>query len=84
MSSCCCLLLKQLFLVQTARTRGGAVREPRARVIVRCLSQGGHPFFEQFLEAHFSLKIRTLAEQWFQNGPQMKSLGNYFLEKVCK
>ena len=79
-----------LFLAQTivscsnsAHTRG-AVREPTARVIGTCLSQGGHPFFEQFLEALFSLKIRTLTEKMLQNGPRMKSMGSYVLEKVWK
>ena len=57
MTSCCCFLLRQLFLVQkTARARG-AVREPRAMVIVPCLPMGGHPFFDPFSGALFSLKI---------------------------
>ena len=51
--------LMLLFLAQTnvscsnsAHTRG-AVREPRAMVIVPRLTQGGHPFFEQFVETFF-------------------------------
>ena len=44
MSSYCCFLLRQLFLVQKTAHARGAARERRARVIVRCLSQGGHLF----------------------------------------
>ena len=75
MSSCSCFLLRQLFLVQKTAHARGAVREPRAMVIVPCLSQGGSPFFEQFFETLFSLQITILDEKCLQNGPQMWSFG---------
>ena len=82
MSTCSCFLLRQLFLVQKTAHARGAVREPRAMVIVRCLRKGGHPFFEQFFGALFSLKIEIFDENYLQNGPNMRSVGSYFLEKV--
>ncbi len=45
---------------------------------------GGHPFFEQFVEALFSLQITILDEKCLQNGSQMRSFGTYFSEKVWK
>ena len=82
MSSRCCFLLRQLFLVQKTAHVRGAVREPQAMVIGVSLSQWGHPFFEHFVEAHFSLKTRSLDEICFQHLPNMRSCGSYFLENV--
>ena len=84
MSSCCCFLLRQLFLVQKTAHARGAVREPRARVMARHLSQGGHLFLNIFLEPFFSLKIVIFDKKCLQNGSQMRSFGAYVLEKVQK
>ena len=84
-SSCCCFLLRQLFLVQKSLEHArGAARERRAKVIGTCLSQGGHLFLNHFLELFFSLKIMIVDKKRFQNGVKMKSCGAYFLEKMQK
>ena len=64
------------------RAREGAVREPRAMVIVPCLPMGGHLFFDPFFGALVSLKILIFDEKCLQNGPKMRSVGSIFLEKV--
>ena len=51
MSSYCCFLLRQLFLVQKTAHARGAAKERRARVIVPCLSQGESTFLKQFFGA---------------------------------
>ena len=85
MSSCCCFLLRQLFLVQKSLEHArGAARERRAKVIGTCLSQGGHLFLNHFLELFFSLKIVIVDKKLFQNGINMRSCGAYFLEKMQK
>ncbi len=48
------------------------------------MRKGGHPFFEQFFWSPFSLKIAIFDETCLQNGPQVRSFGTYFLEKVRK
>ena len=84
MSSCCCFLLRLLFLVQkTAHTRG-AVKEPRGLVIGSCLPLGGYPFLKRFLEPFFPLKIAISDETGSPNGVNMKSVGTYFSEKTRK
>ena len=82
MSSCSCFLLRLLFIVQNNAHARGAVREPRGMVIVRCLTQGGHPFFELFFGTLFSLKIAIFDENSYRNRPKMRSVGCYFSEKV--
>ena len=85
MSTCSCFLLRQLFLVQKTAHARGAVREPRAMVIGprrELFANGEAPFFEQFFGALFSLKIEIVEENGSQNGPNMKTLGSYFSEKV--
>ena len=84
MSSCCCFLLRQLFLVQKTAHARGAVREPRAMVIGSCLRKGGHPFFDPSFGALFSLIILIFDENCLQNEPTMRSVGSHFLEKVWK
>ena len=49
-----------------------------------CLTRGDHLFFQQFLEAFFSLQIRKLGDKLLQNGPKIESTGSYFLETVWK
>ena len=58
MSSCCCFLFRQLFLVQKTAHARGAARELRARVIVPCLSQGGHLFLNYSLSPYRLLIFR--------------------------
>ena len=82
LSSCCDFLLKLLFLVRTIKDIGGAVREPRARVIGLSLRRGRDLFFEAIFGTHVSLKIVIFEENGSQNGPKMKTLGSYFSEKV--
>ena len=84
-SSCCCFLLRQLFLVQKSLEHArGAARERRARVIGSCLNQGGHLFLNHFLELFFSLKIVIVDKKRFQNGVRMRSCGAYFFEQMQK
>ena len=54
LSSCCDFLLKLLFLVRTIKDIGGAVREPRASLIVGSLRLGSHLFLNHFLEPSLS------------------------------
>ena len=82
MSTCSGFLLRPLFLVQKTAHARGAVREPRAMVIVTCLSLGGHPFFKHFFGTLFSLKIMIFEENGSPNRPKMKTLGSIFSEKV--
>ena len=49
MSTCCCFLLKQLFLVQTARTRGGLSGSPGPWSQARAWLKR-HPFLNNLLE----------------------------------
>ena len=78
MSTCSCFLLRQLFLVQKTAHARGAVREPRATVIGLSLRRGRDFFLKRFLK----LKITIFEKHGSQNGPKMKTLGNYFSEKV--
>ena len=84
MSSYCCFLLRQLFLVQKTAHARGAVREPKAMVIAPCLSQGGHPSSEQFVGSLFSLKIVIFDKKCLQNGPQHEVFWNLFFGKCAK
>ena len=75
-----------LFLAQTmvscsnsAHTRG-AVREPQAMVIGTRLTQGGHPFLNNFLKPFFHSDLEFWMI-WLQNEPPMLSSGRYFLRK---
>jgi len=81
-SSCCCFLLRLLFLVQKTAHARGAVREARGLHIVRCLRLGGYPFFETIFWSPVSLKIAILDEKCSQHGVTMRSFGSYVSEKV--
>ena len=59
-----------------------AVREPPGIGIGECLTLGRHSFFEQFFGALFSFRIVIFDETCFQNGPNVRSVGSYFSEKV--
>ena len=75
------------FLFRKPRTRGGLSGSLGAwsypRIVTR-LRIGGHPFFEPFFEATFSLKIAILNENGIQNGPKMMSFGSSFWEEMWK
>ena len=69
-------MLRLLFLVQKTAPARGAVREPRAMVIVPCLSQGGHPFFEPFLRPFFYQQAPNMVPKWSQNHSKNTLLHN--------
>ena len=82
MSSCCCFLLRLLFLVEKSAYARGAVREPGETVIAPSLRLGGYPFVQSFLEAVFSLIFAIVHENGLQNEPKMNSFGSSLLEKA--
>ena len=84
MSSCCCFLLRLLFLVLKSAYARWAVREPGETVIAPTLRLGGYPFFQSFLGAVCSLVFAIVYENGLQNELNMKTFGSYLLEKVCK
>ena len=67
-SSCCCFLLRLLFLVQKTAHARGAVREPTGWHIVRTSPLfaywGGTLFLKRFLEPFVSLKITIWERKW--------------------
>ena len=81
-STLCCFLLRQSFLVQkTARARG-AVQEPPGIGIDSRLTLARHLFLKHFLERIFSQKSRNLKENGTQNGSQFCFFLYFFLRKA--
>ena len=80
MSSCCCFLLRLLFVQKTAHARGGC-QGASGFVHSDLFDVGGYPFFEANLELFFSQKNAILKDRCFQNEPTMKSFGSYFWKK---
>ena len=79
LSNCCDFLLKLLSLVRTIKDIGGAVREPRARVIGVSLRKGGAPFLKHFLKRLFSHKYHIFTQNVSQKGTQNEPK-SYFIE----
>jgi len=63
MSSCCCFLLRLLFVQKTAHARGGC-QGASGFVHSSLFAVGGYPFFEAILGTFFSTKKCNFEGKW--------------------
>ena len=78
MSSCCCFLLRLLFLVKKTAHARGAVREPPGLSIVTHQRLEDTLFLKRFLEPFLSPKIGIFNANGTHYGTKRKSFGSYF------
>ena len=84
MSSCCCFLLRLLFLVQKTAHARGAVREPPGLSIVTHQRLEDTLFLKRFPETFLSPKITIVNANGIHYGTKRKSFGSYFWETMQK
>ena len=83
MSSCCCFLLRVLFVQKTAHARGGCQGAP-GFVHRYLFALGRHPFFEANLGTLFFTKKCNFEGKWLPKWTHNEVFWKLFLEKVRK